>query len=327
MQHPNQPGLSVLIPVFNEAASLPGLHSSLTDVLASIAMPYEIIYCDDGSSDNSARIIRDWNKQDDRVKLIRLSRNFGKEYALSALIATARGKAMIMLDADGQHPVDVLPDFVAAWQAGAQVVVGICKQNQRKGLLRKLGSKLFYKLFNRFSEQQLPNGETATDYRLIDRTVQQAFLRLPETDRLTRGLIDWLGFDRAYVSFEVKSRIAGSGRYSNRALMRLAATSFVSSTQAPLYIFSYIGIIITIPSFVLGCAVLIEQIILEDPLGWDFTGTAMLGILLLFMVGIVLMSQGILALYISHINRQTRERPLYIIDYSKSAGISAPEKS
>jgi dolichol-phosphate mannosyltransferase len=310
--------LSVVVPVFNEAAGLQQFHSSLVAALAEITAPFEIVYCDDGSTDDTATLLAHLAHQDDRVRSVVLSRNFGKENALAAGIATARGQAVLMIDGDGQHPVERIADFVEAWKQGAQVVIGVRTDNSGEGWFKRVGSKYFYKLFNHLTKQELVPG--STDFRLIDRQVQQAFLELHETDRITRGLIDWLGFDRVYIPFVAKARQQGTASYSRRKLLSLAANSFVSLTSVPLYIFGYLGLGITAASFVLGATVFIEQVLLEDPLSWDFTGTAMLSIMLLFLVGVVLLSQGVLALYISHIHNQSKQRPLYVIDHKKSVG-------
>lgn len=312
--------ISIVVPVYNESKGLAIFHAHLLRTFETLSQTFEIIYCDDGSTDGSDIQIREWCSDDTRVKLVRLSRNFGKESALAAGIAAAKGEAIIMLDADGQHPVDRIPDFIAAWQAGAQVVIGIRTANKGEGSFKRLGSRLFYALFNKFSQQALVAG--STDFRLITRPVRAAFLELKENDRLTRGLIDWLGFERAYIRFTANARIHGKATYSRRKLIGLATNSFVSLTATPMYVFGYVGVIISIASFVLGTAILIEQLLLNDPLHWDFTGTAMLGVLIVFLVGLVLMSEGILSLYISRIHTQSKQRPLYIIDNERSEGLN-----
>lgn len=312
--------ISIVVPVYNERAGLGRFQTSLMDVIGrSTADEYEVIYCDDGSSDGTAELIHEWCQLDKRVKLIKFSRNFGKENALSAGIAEASGDAIITLDGDGQHPVSLLAKFIGAWKNGAQVVIGLRSEDGHGSWFKRLSSWLFYKVFNTLTGQRMIAG--STDYRLIDADVRAAFLQLGETDRLTRGLIDWLGFKREYVHFRPNARTSGEPSYNRRKLFRLATNGFVSLTPAPLYIFGYLGIIITTISTLLGLAVLIEQVLLGDPWHWKFTGTAMLGILILLLVGIVLISQGILSLYISHMHAQTKGRPLYIIDYASSVGI------
>jgi dolichol-phosphate mannosyltransferase len=312
--------LSVVVPLFNEAAVLPAFHEALVNSVKGAAEDsYEIIYCDDGSTDDTAKLVGQWHDHNHRVKLIKLSRNFGKENALSAGIGLASGRAILMIDGDGQHPVELIPKFVDAWQQGAQVVIGVRTGKTKTSWLKRADSVVFHKVFNKLTGQKLLPG--STDFRLIDRAVQQAFLRLEESDRTTRGLIDWLGFRRQFIYFEANARQDGAPGYSQAQLMRLAANSFVSLTPKPLYLFGYLGVFITMGALLLGLSVLVEQLILGDPWHWKFTGTAMLGILTLFLVGTILLSQGILSLYISHIHSQSKGRPLYVIDYSGSAGI------
>lgn len=310
--------ISIVVPVFNESAGVASFHASLVASLQSIDnITYEIIYCDDGSRDNTTEIVRKLHSNDDNIRLITLSRNFGKEYALTAGINQAKGNAIIMIDGDGQHPVELIGKFVSAWRGGAQVVVGVRKDNQHN--VKSWRSKLFYKLFNGITGESLLAG--STDFRLIDAEVQRAFINLPETDRITRGLIDWLGFQRETIEFKANDRQFGAASYTTKQLVKLAVNSFVSLSPVPLYIFGFVGIAITALSSILGISILIEQVLLNDPLGWRFTGTAMLSILVLFLVGIILVSQGILSLYISHIHNQTKNRPLYVIDHQHSIGI------
>lgn len=312
--------ISFVIPVYNEADGLRGFHAALVKVVSkACGSHYEIMYCDDGSTDDTARILRQFHTKDKRVKVIKFSRNFGKENALFAGITHASGQAIITLDGDGQHPVQLIPDFIAAWQKGAQVVVGVRTSNSKEGFIKHVGSLFFYKIFNALTGQKLTPG--SSDFRLIDRSVGQAFLRLRETERLTRGLIDWLGFERHTLAFTANARQTDKPGYTFRKLVTLATNGFVSMTPRPLYLFGYVGVIITIGAFILGGAVLLEQILLGDPWQWRFTGTAMLGIVILFLVGIVLMAQGMLALYVAHIHSQTKQRPLFVVDYSGSAGI------
>ncbi|HSX53094.1 MAG TPA: glycosyltransferase family 2 protein [Patescibacteria group bacterium] len=311
--------LSVVVPLHNEADGLLAFNTSLETAAKTAAENYEIIYCDDGSTDDTAGLVKKLRSDNPRIKLIKLSRHFGKESALSAGIAEANGQAILTIDGDGQHPVELIPDFVKKWQGGAQVVVGISTNRKSESTVKRLGSRLFYKTFNLLTGQKLISG--MTDYRLIDRAVQKEFVKLSEVDRVTRGLIDWLGFKREYIEYTEKLRTTGTPGYSFSSLVKLATNSFVSLSPTPLYLFGYLGVFITISSFILGVAVFIEQLLLSDPWNWNFTGTAMLGILVLFLVGIVLMSQGILSLYISRIHSQSKQRPLYVIDRSGSLGI------
>jgi glycosyltransferase involved in cell wall biosynthesis len=316
--------LSAVVPLYNEGAGLTNFHALLVGALEkSVGSSYEVLYCDDGSQDDTVKVIEELRRDNLRLKLVKLSRNFGKESALAAGIALARGEAIIMIDGDGQHPAELIPDFVDAWKAGSQVVIGVRTANKNEGWFKHVGSSLFYNSFNKLTRQKMVPG--STDFRLIDGAVQRAFLQLRETDRITRGLIDWLGFDRSYIPFTANERQQGSAGYSRRKLVALATNSFVSLTSVPLHIFGYLGVFITGASLLLGTVVGVEQLLLGDPLRWRFTGTAMLSIMLLFLVGVVLLSQGMLALYISHIHNQSKQRPLYVIDYEHSAGLDKDE--
>ena len=309
--------LSVVVPCYNEGQNIAQLCKEVVAAVQPLKCAYEIIICDDGSQDNTARVVKSLAEHDSHLKLLSLSRNFGKESTLAAGISYASGQAIITIDGDGQHPPEKISEFVDKWRAGAQVVVGIRTANHKEGLVKKYGSKLFYFLFNKLTREHLT--PRTTDFCLISRDVQQEFIRLSEPQRMTRGLIDWLGFQRDFVYFSARPRLHGTAGYNTRKLISLAASSVVSLSAAPLYFFGYVGAFITTGSLLLGLAVLVEQLILGDPLAWKFTGTAMLSILLLFVTGIILTSQGILALYISQIHGQTKKRPLFVVDKSQSS--------
>ncbi len=307
--------ISIVIPAFNEAENIDPFYQDLTNALDSV-YDYEFIFINDGSSDSTPVRISSLHDKDSRVKLINFSRNFGKEIATTAGIHQAKGDAILIIDADGQHPVELIPKFVALWEDGNQVVIGVRQTNKNEGLVKKYGSQLFYALFNRLTKVGLTPG--STDFRLIDKAVQQVFLNLPEANRITRGLIDWLGFQRVEINFHAKPRLHGEAAYSTKKLFKLALNSFVSLSFTPLHIFGYVGLVITFISLILGLFVIIEQFILNDPLGLKVTGSASLGILVLFLVGIVLISQWLTSLYISRMYEETKRRPLYIVDKSRS---------
>ncbi|MCL2869307.1 glycosyltransferase family 2 protein [Candidatus Saccharibacteria bacterium] len=309
--------LSIVVPAYNEAASIEKFHRSLVDVLKSIGS-HEIIYVDDGSRDGTLDKLYQLTTSE-TVKIVSLSRNFGKEAALTAGLAQAKGDAIIMLDSDGQHPVELIPEFIAAWQAGSQVVIGVRKQNKHHSVIARAGSWLFNVLLHLISSSKVVPG--ATDFRLIDSSVKDEFLKLTEKRRITRGLIDWLGFDTKYIYFNQKNRIAGKPSYNFRKLTGLAIHSFVASGPTPLYLFGWVGGFITIISGIVGLFVIIEALILRDPMHLDITGSGALGLLVLFLVGIVLVSQAVTALYISSIHTEALNRPLYVIDKKKSKNL------
>jgi glycosyltransferase involved in cell wall biosynthesis len=313
--------LSVVVPVYNEAEGIKEFHERL--LLPSIAEvtknSYEVIYVNDGSQDDTLTILTSIAAADKHIRVVSLSRNFGKEIATSAGIHYATGNATIIMDSDGQHPPALIPEFIARWEAGAQVVTGLRQKNEREGLVKRWGSTLFYRLFNSVNDLKFQPG--STDYRLIDRAVREEFVKLPEHNRITRGLIDWLGFTRDYVMFSSPPRLAGKATYSPGKLVGLAMNSFISLSLKPLLVLAWIGLIITILSFSAGTFMFVEQFLLNDPLGLRFTGAALLGIFISFLVGLVLTSQGIMAAYLSHIHTHAQGRPLFIVDHSQSTGI------
>jgi glycosyltransferase involved in cell wall biosynthesis len=311
-----RPLISIVVPCFNEQENVGSFYKSLSSVLSRDRdHRFELIYINDGSSDDSLSLLKKLAAKDNSIRIINLSRNFGKEIALSAGIELARGDAIVIIDGDGQHPPKLIPELIKRWQKGAQVVVGVRESNANEGFAKKFGSWLFYRLLNKVSGLYVvPN---STDFRLIDKTVRDEFVKLTERNRNARGLIDWLGFKREFVKFDAAPRMAGEAGYSLSKLMGLALNSFVSLSLKPLYFSFYVGLVILPLSILLGIFSVTEMLI-GDPLHLRITGSAYLMILTLFLVGLVLIAQGIAALYLSHIHSETQNRPLYIIDKKNS---------
>ena len=314
--------LSFVIPTYNEAEGIETFHKTLLvpNIKKLKDAEYEIIYVNDGSKDATLDLLTTIAKKDKHVKVVNLSRNFGKEIATTAGIFQAVGDATIILDADGQHPPEIFQQFVDKWHNGAQVVVGVRNKEQHVGFIKRTGSKVFYKLFNSTSGAEMV--PRSTDFRLIDRDVREEFMKFTERNRITRGLIDWLGFQRDYVYFDSPARIAGQASYKTSQLVKLAINSFTSLSLKPLFMFGWIGGGIIILSVLFGIFIIVEQFILRDPLALHFSGSVILGTFTSFMVGLVLVSQAILAVYISHIHTQTQNRPLFVVDKKKSKNIS-----
>ncbi len=303
--------LSIIIPVYNEQGNLPLLYERLKNVVRSLPYAHEIIFVNDASRDASQQILEELAVADHTVRVLEFSRNFGKEMATTAGLHHARGNACIMIDADLQHPVEMLPEFVAKWEAGAEVIVGVRRSNTGEGAVKKLGSFLFYKMINAIAETKLvPN---ATDYRLIDRMVVDAFNRFTEKNRITRGLIDWLGFRRDYVVFTAAQRNKGEAGYSILKLFRLAFTSFVSLSLFPLRVAGYLGIFITTLSTILGVIIFFFKYIFITEWGASISGSAILAVIILFSVGIILICLGLIALYIANIHSEVINRPMYVV--------------
>lgn len=313
--------LSVVIPVLNEEENLKPVCASLIKVLKKAVSSYEIIFINDGSRDDSLKMMHALAKKHSEIRVLSFSRNFGKEIATTAGVHHAEGQATLMFDADGQFPADKIPEFIEKWKAGAQVVIGVRDSNQKEGVVKRYGSKLFYSLFNLLSESAIM--PRSTDFRLIDEVVREEFIQMTERHRMTRGLIDWLGFKRDYVTFNSSARLNGEAGYKFYKLATLGINSLVSLSLKPLFLFGWVGAIITGLSVLLGLFVLVEQFILGDPLQLHVTGSGILGIFISFMVGLVLMSQAIIATYLSHVHTQTQARPLFIIDKSHSVRLSS----
>lgn len=307
-----KPLLSIVVPVYNEERNIKPLYMALKKQFARLKEhDFELIFVDDGSTDTSQFAIQRLVKKDRRLRSIELSRNFGKEIATTAGLNEARGAAAIMLDADLQHPVELLEEFIAKWRSGAEVVVGVRKRYKKETWRKKLNSWLFYQILNSIAEVKIT--PRATDFRLLDRIVIDEFNRFSERNRITRGLIDWLGFRREFVYFDSPERINGKAAYSFVKLWRLATNSFVSLSLFPLRIAGWLGIMITTVAAGLGLFVLIEDKLLGDPLRLNFSGPAVLAIINMFLVGIVLISLGLIALYIANIHSEVINRPLYVI--------------
>lgn len=314
----NKSLVSIIVPIYNEAENIPYFYAFLSVILDSFQGRYlwEIIFVDDGSQDASLAELKKLKESDIvKIRILEFSRNFGKEAALSAGLSRARGDAAVMIDADFQHPMELIPTFLEKWAAGADVVIGIRKKNEKAGLLKRAGSFIFYRVIKRISRVNImPN---ATDFRLVDRQVIDSFNRLSERNRMTRALIDWLGFRRDFIYFDAKERAGGHAGYCFSKLLSLAINSFVSLSLLPLKIAGYLGVFIVMTVGPFGFYVLLGKYLFDWAFPSSFTGPAQLAILITFLVGVILSSLGLVALYIAHIHDEVVGRPLYIIRKNK----------
>lgn len=306
-----KPLISVVVPVFNEAKNVPRLIGSIQDVFAPLAYEYEILFVDDGSTDGSPSLMEDIQKQNSHVGFVALSRNFGKEVALSAGIAHARGTAVVLIDADLQHPPALIPELIREWEGGADVAIGVRRPYRNERMVRRFFSKLFAFTMNLISDVKAPQG--ATDFRLLDRKVADAFLQMDERQRLARSLIDWLGFTRVYVPFNVNEDEGGTSGYSYSKLFASALSAIIAHSKLPLFFAGYLGIGITLFAGLLGAFIIVEQFILGDPLLLDISVLGMVATMILFLNGVVLVSLGLMALYIDRIQQEAIGRPLYVV--------------
>ena len=297
--------------MYNEEESIGPFFKKLSKALSSLPYAFEVIFIDDGSADDSIKQAKKLRSKNHIVRVIALARNFGKEIATTAGINHAEGQAAVIIDSDLQHPVEKIKEFIAKWESGADVVIGVRDEQGHKSGIKTLGSKTFYKIMSFISDTEIiPH---STDFRLIDRQVIDEFNRFTERERITRGLIDWLGFQRDVVYFKPNEREFGKPTYNFFKLMKLATNSFRAHSLMPLKLAGYIGTIFILFFGAMGLALYVEMYLMDDPMGLAISGTALLAILLLFAIGIILSSLGLIALYIANIHGEVTNRPLYVV--------------
>ncbi len=293
--------------MYNEAPNLPPLYSELKLCIARLKKyRFEIIFVDDGSKDDSAAVARRLAKRDRRLRVLELSRNFGKEPAMTAGLRAAKGDAAVIIDADMQMPPRLIGKFVKKWEEGSEVVIGVFG-NRNTSRLHAVGSHWFYRIMQQISTTEVIPHET--DYRLIDRKVINEYNRLTERNRIARGLIDWLGFKRSTISFEQEPRLNGRPAYTYRKLVGLAVNSFTAESLVPLKLAGYLGTTILLLAIPTGGVMTINRLVYH----WPIRGTAFLAILIVALVGVVLACLGLMALYIARIHAEASNRPLYVV--------------
>lgn len=299
----------IVIPVYNEEANLEKLIMRLNSVTCSMRdLDWEYIFVNDGSSDKSLFILKQAAKRQQNIKILDLSRNFGKEIALTAGVHAARSDAVICIDADLQHPPEVIPKLVDNWRKGAEVVSTIRTSTDKQRLLRRLSSYLYYWVMARISGLDMIS--QTTDFRLFDKKVVDAFCKVTERDRMFRGIIDWMGFRRVNVEFEASAREHGAAGYTYAKLWSLAISSITSFSLFPLKIAGYLGVIILATSSLLLSWMLISKYALGHN---DFTPLAIVAVSNTLLIGVVLLAIGLVALYIGSIHTEVINRPLYLV--------------
>lgn len=300
------PVFSVVLPVYNEQENLPELYRRLTDVMRGLAQPYELVFVDDGSRDDSVKMIKDLRTSDEAVKLVALSRNFGHQPAVSAGLALAAGQAVIVMDSDLQDSPDVIPMFVAKWREGHQVVYAI-RQTRHEGIFKNLAYRLFYRILKHLSETEIP--VDSGDFSLMDRKVVDLINRLPEKTRYIRGLRAWVGFKQTGVLVDRPSRHAGAPKYTLYRLILLALSGVISFSVIPLRFATGLGVLVSFLSF--ASIIVIVAIRLFTTL--SIPGFAATASILLFLGGVQLLTVGILGEYVGRIFDEVKGRPLFIV--------------
>ncbi|QAY68527.1 glycosyltransferase family 2 protein [Paenibacillus protaetiae] len=302
---------SIIVPMFNEEAVITHTCAKLIEVMDSLKEPYELIFINDGSRDQSADLIRGICLQDSRVKLIDFSRNFGHQLAITAGMDYAGGDAIIIIDADLQDPPEVMLAMIAKWKEGYDVVYG--KRLQRKGetWFKKTTASMFYRLLRSMTNVEIP--VDTGDFRLIDRKVNDVLSRLKEKNRFVRGLVSWVGFRQTSVEYVREERFAGETKYPLRKMISFALDGITSFSYKPLKLASYLGFILSVLSFIYLVVVLVQKLFFDGQMpGW----TSIVAINLLFN-GIILILLGVMGEYIGRIYDESKDRPLYIVRETK----------
>lgn len=300
--------LSVIVPCYNEEAVIRETHNRLSTVLRQLpALGIEILYVDDGSSDGTVTIIEQLQLEDNCVRVICLSRNFGHQTAVTAGLAHASGDCVVIIDADLQDPPEVIAEMVARWRDGYEVVYGVRKNRDGETKFKLWTAKAFYRLMNRMSKIKIPLD--VGDFRLIDRKVVSALLAMPERDRFLRGMVSWIGFKQIAVFYRRDPRLAGESKYPFLKMVEFAADGILSFSFAPLRLatwtgFAAIGVALTGVIY----AVLLRLFTTDWVRGWSSLFVAVL-----FMGGVQLISLGIIGEYIGRIYGEVKQRPLYFV--------------
>ena len=301
------PKLSVIIPVHNESANIAPLCERLLPILNRITPAWEMVFVDDGSRDDTLERIREVGRDEPRISAVSFSRNFGKEIAIAAGLDHARGDAVVIMDADLQHPPEMIQTFVERWRDGYLMVYGQRTDRSDETRVKRGFAHLFYRLFARFGEIALPEG--AGDFRLIDRKGVEALRTLREKARFSKGLYAWIGFKATGVPFVVEERQYGTSKWSFRKLFRFAFDGMAAFSTVPLRVWTYIGFLISFLAIATAVYFLIRTMLF----GTDLPGFPSLIVSIMFFSGIQLMSLGIIGEYVGRIFAEVKRRPLYVV--------------
>ncbi len=314
--------LTVVIAAFNEADSLPVLHPRLMAVLGALAreegIDARVLYVDDGSRDGTWGLLQAFASADARVGLLRLSRNFGKEAALTAGLDRIEAGAALILDADGQDPPELIPRFVAKWREGFDDVHGTRIQRAGEGWIRRSSAHAFYRVIGRLSKTPIP-ADTG-DFRLLSPRALAALGQLRERHRFMKGLFGWVGFNRVAIPYERDARVAGASKFNLWRLWNFALEGITSFSTAPLRLATYMGLATAAAAFAYGVWIIVKAFIWSDPVaGWP----TMMAVIL-FLGGIQLIALGLIGEYLGRLYDEAKQRPLYLVDaWHPATGVSS----
>lgn len=302
------PVLSIVAPAYNEEKNLSAFIAAIVPVLEKIGETFELVFVDDGSRDGTLGMLAAAASQDPRIKVVGLARNFGKDVALAAGLAHATGQAVIPIDCDLQHPVDLIPVFVEKWREGFDMVLGVRSKRDEEGFFRRTASRTYYKIMRAMTSVEIP--PNAGDFRLIDRKIVDVIVKMPERHRFMKGIFAWPGFKVTSVEFQAATRANETrSTWSFFKLWRFALDGLFSFSTTPLKIWTYVGLLSALGAFVYLTITIIQKVVY----GIDVPGYASLLIVLLFFNGLSLISNGIQGEYIGRIFEEVKRRPLYVV--------------
>jgi glycosyltransferase involved in cell wall biosynthesis len=300
--------ISVIVPVFNEIDVIDACYERLTGVLKSLdGFDYELMFVDDGSTDRSHPRMLELQGRDKNLKIIRFSRNFGHQIAITAGLDAARGDAIVVIDADLQDPPEIIPDMIAKWRDGYDVVYGVRRQRAGESRIKRATAAVFYRMLRRFTNIEIP--VDVGDFRLISSRAAMQLRQLREKDRFVRGLVSWIGFPQTGVSYDREERYAGSTKYPYRKMLKFAVDGITSFSNMPLKLASWLGYLASLFAFIYLLSVFVQKMMGHTVEGWATIMVAML-----FLGGVQLICIGIIGEYIGRIFNETKARPMYVIE-------------
>jgi glycosyltransferase involved in cell wall biosynthesis len=299
--------LSIIIPVYNEEATLPELYRCVAEILPRVGGDAEVILVNDGSRDRSAAVIAGICRDDRRFRGVHFSRNFGHQAAVAAGLQHSRGRAVVVMDADLQDPPQLVLTLLERWREGHEVVYARHARREREGWLKRVLAFGYYRVLQRVAQHDVP-ADTG-DFCLMDRKVVDLLNTMPERNRYIRGLRAWVGFRQTAVEFDRPARFAGEAKYTFRKSLALAVNGIISLSKAPLRIATWFGLIVSLTSFILAVAFVIEKL----TVGFEIRGWASTVVIILFLGGVQLLTIGIIGEYISRIYDEVKQRPLYVV--------------
>jgi glycosyltransferase involved in cell wall biosynthesis len=301
------PFVSVVVPCHNEEANIRPLHARLCTVLDGAGLSWELVCVNDGSEDGTLPALLRLRAEDGRVRIHDLSRNFGKEAALTAGLELARGKVMIPLDADLQDPPELIPALIAKWREGFEVVNAVRAAREGEGWLKRGSAHLFYRVINRLSAVEIPRD--TGDFRLLSRPAVEVLRQMPERRRFLKGMFVWVGFPTASVPYRRAGRHAGRSSWTYWRLWNFALEGITSFSQAPLRIASYLGLGVALVSLLYALVLIVRTIVFGNPV----SGYPSLMVAILFLGGVQLVALGVIGEYVGRVYEETKQRPVYVI--------------